>query len=144
MIGATDITDGIAGLVPQPKKGDQINFLRGDGTWQFIDTYDDELHAIAKTLVATDEGMSVREIAQDATVSLNRRVGNLEEILNGASSGSDLGLRTRVMDLEISMGKFQPKSPVYLDVGEAITYLDNSVTELNDRLRWHKFKEENG
>lgn len=88
--------------------------------------------------------MSVREIAEDTNLSLNRRVGNLEEILNGASSGSDLGLRTRVMDLEISMGQFQPKPPVYLDVGEAITHLDNSVAELNDRLRWHKFKEENG
>ena len=31
--GATSITGGQSGLVPQPKAGDQKNFLCGDGTW---------------------------------------------------------------------------------------------------------------
>ena len=32
MVGATASQDGVAGIVPQPKAGDQIKFLRGDGT----------------------------------------------------------------------------------------------------------------
>lgn len=31
--GATEDTDGTAGLVPAPSAGDQNNYLRGDGTW---------------------------------------------------------------------------------------------------------------
>jgi hypothetical protein len=33
MQGATKENDGISGLVPVPKAGDQESFLRGDGTW---------------------------------------------------------------------------------------------------------------
>ena len=32
MTGATENTDGISGLVPVPAAGDQLKFLRGDGT----------------------------------------------------------------------------------------------------------------
>ncbi len=34
MLGATAETNGDAGLVPAPQKGDENKFLRGDGTWQ--------------------------------------------------------------------------------------------------------------
>ena len=33
MIGAEADKDGVAGLVPAPKAGDENKFLRGDGTW---------------------------------------------------------------------------------------------------------------
>lgn len=33
MVGATSSTDGTAGMVPNPKAGEQEQFLRGDGTW---------------------------------------------------------------------------------------------------------------
>ena len=33
MVGATDTDDGVAGLVPQPKAGDNKYYLRGDGQW---------------------------------------------------------------------------------------------------------------
>lgn len=33
MVGASDTTDGVAGLVPQPKAGDNKYYLRGDGEW---------------------------------------------------------------------------------------------------------------
>lgn len=36
--GATDLTNGIHGLVPVPQAGDQLKFLRGDGTWANINT----------------------------------------------------------------------------------------------------------
>ena len=33
MVGATSTEDGVCGLAPQPKAGDQEKFLKGDGTW---------------------------------------------------------------------------------------------------------------
>lgn len=33
MVGATAAEDGMSGLVPAPKKGDENKFLRGDGKW---------------------------------------------------------------------------------------------------------------
>ncbi len=36
MIGATATKDGTEGIVPAPKAGEQNKFLRGDGTWQFV------------------------------------------------------------------------------------------------------------
>ena len=33
MTGATSSANGTSGLVPAPSKGDEIKFLRGDGTW---------------------------------------------------------------------------------------------------------------
>lgn len=36
MVGATELQDGIAGLVPAPTSADKNKFLRGDGTWAEI------------------------------------------------------------------------------------------------------------
>lgn len=40
MTGADSDKDGTGGLVPAPIKGDNINFLRGDGTWDRVDAED--------------------------------------------------------------------------------------------------------
>lgn len=37
MIGATEELDGTAGLVIQPKAGDQDKLLHGNGTWDYVD-----------------------------------------------------------------------------------------------------------
>lgn len=34
LVGADAVTDGAAGIVPQPLMGDEGKYLRGDGTWQ--------------------------------------------------------------------------------------------------------------
>ena len=36
MVGASDSQNGISGLVPVPKTGDQNKFLKGDGTWATV------------------------------------------------------------------------------------------------------------
>ena len=36
VVGATSTTNGTAGLVPQPVAGDQLKFLRGDGSWAIV------------------------------------------------------------------------------------------------------------
>lgn len=38
MVGATADVAGMKGLVPAPAAGDQLRFLRGDGTWATVDT----------------------------------------------------------------------------------------------------------
>jgi len=35
-LGATMVTDGLAGTVPAPKAGDEQKFLRGDATWSDV------------------------------------------------------------------------------------------------------------
>lgn len=68
---------------------------------------------------------------------MQTKVENLEDALNGAN-----GLEARVSNLESTMGTFTPVEGKYLDVSSAISYLNNSVTEMNDRLRWHELGEE--
>lgn len=135
--GATEDEDGIGGLVPQPKSTDQFKFLMGDGTWQNVDVYDDELHAVVENLIADDNGLTIRQIAEDALIDTKARVNVLEKIVN---QGDDygIGLLQRVESLENTMGEFvTPLSGEYSNVGEALDYFDWSITSINDRMRWH-------
>ena len=182
MTGATATDDGISGLVPVPVAGDQLKFLRGDGTWATVSaemSAEDrqsiaDLQAQVSTLIGTDSNKSVATIVSEKVAELlipenasesldtlqeiadwiqdhpsdvaeinsnisvlQTKVGNLEDALNGAN-----GLEARVSNLESTMGTFTPVEGKYLDVGSAISYLNNSVTEMNDRLRWHELGEE--
>ena len=76
-------------------------------------------------------------------VQLQSDVGDLQELLNGTQAHPETGLAPRVTALETTMGTFTPVQGSYLNVGSAITYLNNSVTEMNDRLRWHELNENN-
>ena len=61
-----------------------------------IDTYDEELHAVAETIVGDDQGLSAREIAEDVVVDLRSQVGDLETIIRGISEhDTDIGLLFR-------------------------------------------------
>jgi len=182
MTGATATDDGISGLVPVPVAGDQLKFLRGDGTWATVSaemSAEDrqsisDLQAQVATLIGTDNNKSVATIVSEKVAELlipenasesldtlqeiadwiqdhpsdvaeinsnitvlQTKVGNLEDALNGTN-----GLEARVSNLESTMGTFTPVEGKYLDVGSAISYLNNSVTEINDRLRWHELGEE--
>lgn len=184
MVGATASAAGVAGLVPVPAAGDQLKFLRGDGTWATVtaelspsDAADiSQLKTQVATLIGDDPNKSVAEIVtdkvaellipEDAQESLNTlqeiadwiqdhpsdaaeinsnitllqtKVSNLEDVINGTETTE--GLEARVSNLETTMGTFTPVEGSYLDVGSAITYLNNSVTEMNDRLRWHELGE---
>lgn len=188
MTGATAQEDGVSGLVPVPVAGDQLKFLRGDGTWASVTAElspEDQqtissLQSTVATLIDTDIGKSIREIAAEELASqlipananesldtleeiaawiqdhpddasamnqsitvLQTQVGNLDDAINGQD-----GLADRVEALEDSIGTFTPVQAKYLDVSSAIAYLDNTtddlnntVAELNDRLRWHELGE---
>ena len=184
MIGATAAADGASGLVPVPVAGDQLKFLRGDGTWATVsaelspeDRADiSELQAQVATLIGTDTNKSVATIVTEKVAELlipenadeslstlqeianwiqehpsdaaemnssitllQQKVASLEDALNG-SENTD-GLEARVSNLESTIGTFTPVTGSYLDVGSAISYLNTSVTEMNDRLRWHELGE---
>ena len=62
MKGASATEDGKSGMVPQPLQGQQNLFLKGDGTWADPTA---NLRATVNTLVGSDGGMSVRQIAVD-------------------------------------------------------------------------------
>lgn len=85
-----------------------------------------------------DHPSDVAEINSNISL-LQTKVSNLEDIINGTDNTT--GLEARVSNLETTMGTFTPVEGKYLDVGSAITYLNNSVTEMNDRLRWHELGE---
>ena len=184
MTGATAATNGVSGLVPVPVAGDQLKFLRGDGTWATVsaelspeDRADiSELQAQVATLIGTDTNKSVATIVTEKVAELlipenadkslstlqeianwiqehpgdaaemnssitllQQKVASLEDALNGSENID--GLEARVSNLESTIGTFTPVTGSYLDVGSAISYLNTSVTEMNDRLRWHELGE---
>ncbi len=185
MDGATADLDGTSGLVPVPRAGDQLKYLRGDGTWATVEAQlpqeqlDDisDLKSSVATLIGDDTGKSVATIAAEKVaellipenadesldtlqeiatwiqthpgdaaemnsdiVLLQEKVGALEDLLNGDEN--DDGLSARVSALESTMGTFTSVPGKYLDVGSAISYLNENVAEMNDRLRWHELSEE--
>lgn len=56
-VGATEIADGSAGLVPAPVIADRQKFLRADGTWSEVAS-DDLIGQVEKTYVG-DEAPAV-------------------------------------------------------------------------------------
>jgi hypothetical protein len=95
MTGATAAADGTAGLVPQPRAGQQVNFLRGDGTWAPINipSFDSsvlipnsqnqitltgiEQAAIGTIPVKTASGIEWR---QQSSGQLNRTIVTMEQL----------------------------------------------------------------
>lgn len=62
MKGATETTDGAAGLVPQPKAGQQNLYLRGDGTW------DDPTVALSAVVSTLDETVKKNQEAHELDI----------------------------------------------------------------------------
>lgn len=82
--GATENSNGIAGLVPAPNAGQQNLFLRGDSSWanpvegvmQIVDNIQTQL----TTVIGTDINLSIREIASDeATTAVANVVADAPE-----------------------------------------------------------------
>ncbi len=78
MIGATASSNGVAGLVPVPTAGDQLKFLRGDGTWATVTaelSAEDRadialLQTQVATLIGTDTDKSVATIVAEKVAEL--------------------------------------------------------------------------
>ena len=70
MSGATSSADGTQGLVIQPKKGDNVAYLRGDGKWTKLST-DQVLSLTGYTKATASSSLG-------STDSLNTALGKLE------------------------------------------------------------------
>ena len=86
MVGATANANGAAGIVPQPLAGDQIKFLRGDGTWAEVSGLTQaqaqelvQLRTDVNTIRGNDSALSMREVA----------TAEVTKIVAGADSNFD-------------------------------------------------------
>ena len=105
-VGATSTNDGIAGLVPVPKAGDQGKFLSGDGTWVAI-----QGSIPQETLTTID--------------TLVTDVANLQDVVARLDSTA---LEGRVAFLETSVGtleqNFTQINVTVQDIDERLTWQD--------------------
>ena len=114
--GADAENDGIAGLVPAPKAGQQDWFLRGDGIWANplteVSNTMGQIQAQLTTILGEDTDKSMREVAQaEASVAIATIIANapeqfdtLKEIADWIKTNQDtvdvVGLTTRITSLE--------------------------------------------
>lgn len=105
MKGASATEDGKSGMVPQPLQGQQNLFLKGDGTWADPTA---NLRTTVNTLVGSDGGMSVRQIAVDVLETAlipehaKDSLDTLQEIADWIQSHPDdaSNFNTRIIRLE--------------------------------------------
>ena len=146
MVGATAAQDGKAGLVPQPKRGDQTKFLRGDGTWAQAATKAefDNLHATVVTLVGDDKNSdgsvskSIREIANEELaaqlipVNAQESLDTLREIADWIQSHPNeaSNFNTRLQKIEGTL--YDTENPNWSNNLEGlITVVSNMQTQIN-------------
>lgn len=146
MVGATAAQDGKAGLVPQPKRGDQTKFLRGDGTWAQAATKTefDNLHATVVTLVGDDKNLdgsvskSIREIANEELaaqlipVNAQESLDTLREIADWIQSHPNeaSNFNTRLQKIEGTL--YDTENPNWSNNLEGlITVVSNMQTQIN-------------
>lgn len=109
MVGATASTDGISGLVPIPRAGDQNKFLSGSGTWKTLDvpalpTFDNKVFTLDDaTNIASLKGFNLAPTGsylikgadntvnwtQESPSKFNMRIVTLEKLqamVNGTDS----------------------------------------------------------
>ena len=156
--GATESTNGLAGLVPQPKSADEDfkKYLKGDGTWANptaeVERGLDELQRQVSTLVGIDTGVSVRTIATDiaedvATKYFNQILNNAPETLDTLGEIAEwieshpqmndvLDVISRVGVLETTVNGLQPQinglAENITTLSESLQGLRNSVNDLED------------
>lgn len=149
MVGASATSNGIAGLVPVPKAGEQNLFLRGDATWAdptasltaTVSTLSETvsgLNSNLNTLVGVDNNMSVRQIAASEVAKITADAPSsfdtLKEIADWISDHEDAldlaQLQNDVAGLQsVVNGMPATTDP---DTGETIPAVPGLVTRVGD------------
>lgn len=109
MVGAKDDANGLSGLVPPPKAGDNKLYLRGDATWANPTA---AVELVLDTLVGQDTGKSIREISKEEVLKVvdgaSEKFDTLKEIetwIESNHNASDIiKLDNRVTKLEGTVG----------------------------------------
>lgn len=125
MLGATGLTDGVAGLVPTPVAGDEGKFLRGDGLWEDVSGSLEDLPGVqirntagvsGIPLTWTDLSFDATDFENDTSV-IEHDNTNTDRILikeTGAyllsysfACDDEIQVRVRVNDSTVLDGSFQ-------------------------------------
>lgn len=109
MVGAKDDANGLSGLVPPPKAGDNKLYLRGDATWANPTA---AVELVLDTLVGQDTGKSIREISKEEVLKVvdgaSEKFDTLKEIEtwieNNHNTSDIIKLDNRVTKLEGTVG----------------------------------------
>ena len=109
MVGAKDDANGLSGLVPPPKAGDNKLYLRGDATWANPTA---AVELVLDTLVGKDTGKSIREISKEEVLKVvdgaSEKFDTLKEIEtwieNNHNTTDIIELDNRVTKLEGTVG----------------------------------------
>lgn len=151
MTGATAESDGTAGLVPAPTTADRNKFLRGDGTWQAIQSsslnYAIKTEAEINQMIQDgDDSLShtiflIQKEAQD--ISQNNLYdefmvinNQLERLGSFASTEIDLTdyIAKNELPTELSKTKIGNLNNLILSAGN--TTLVEELNTLSDRMTW--------
>lgn len=159
MIGATSQTPGKEGLVPTPAVGDHEKFLRGDGTWAFVQQETGlsfkKINSIEEIdITAEDANKYIYLVAKDAGyeeyfVIDNKieAIGYLDEILDNYATKEDLKLintgigslntslleiDSKISNIEDSLNGFISKS----EYTEKIKLIDADIAQLKKSTHW--------
>lgn len=149
MIGATSESDGQAGLVPVPLINQQDFVLLGNGTWS--DSLKN-LTSVVNTLVAEDNGLSAREIAEVVFNTQVGDIGELKEIVDWFKEHPDFtNYNQRLIHLEGTIfdqgveGQEGFIPGLQTVVGTLNIQMQEVVQEINDiyeRLTWQEMDED--
>lgn len=109
MVGAKDDANGLSGLVPPPKAGDNKLYLRGDATWANPTA---AVELVLDTLVGKDTGKSIREISKEEVLKVvdgaSEKFDTFKEIEtwieNNHNASDIIKLDNRVTKLEGTVG----------------------------------------
>lgn len=154
MQGATATSDGAAGTVPKPRAGDDVKFLRGDGTWAVISEFTPvqaqelvQLRTDVNTMIGDDSAMSMREVAAS---EITKIVGNPPADLNTLEKIADkleehdnefTSVVSRIETIE--NGVFGDLSEELAALHATDTYLQEEIDDLDARLQWRGIIDEN-